>query len=72
MADFCIEKKIAAAPGKDWVPAFGMTKMSLPVARTEADAIKIFNTTTRNLPVARLVTWDGSKKRVIATKGIGI
>lgn len=72
MADFCIEKKISAAPGKDWIPAFGMTKLSLPVARTEADAIKIFETTTRNLPVARLVTWDGPKKRVITSKGVRI
>lgn len=70
MADYCIEKKIAARPGRDWVPAFGMTRLSLPVARTEEDAIRIFDVVARNLPVARLVTWNGMDKKVVVSKGL--
>ncbi len=70
MADYCIEKKIAATPGKDWVLAFGAQKRSFPVVTSEAKAVEAFMQESRRSVVPlRLVTWDGkgtsAKKRVV-------
>jgi hypothetical protein len=70
MADYCIEKKTAGAPGKDWVLAFGTQKRSFPVVANEAKAIEAFmQESKRSAFPLRLVTWDGkgalAKKRVV-------
>jgi hypothetical protein len=70
MADYCIEKKTAGAPGKDWVLAFGTQSRSFPVALSESKAIELFNReSSRSTLPLRLVTWDGigrlARKRVV-------